>query len=339
MDKGEFETAPLAGWWPGLTFQCERRPSDLFAFGPRWFVSDRFRRLCDGFQVNAEFLPVDIVRPNGAPASDVPYWYLHVLDRIDCVDYAASDYDNIYGDKHDFHIRTRGLRRLVMRPEAIGNRDLFKADRLSGLYVSQKLRDASLGAGLKVPFGQLPGDQTEPMIADVRAQETADVRAQETIVVDAYKEIELGTDVLGEFEDYAAEGVTMLGLTHSSTPYDTVKEVNAFIDRWQAERRDKSINDDPDEVGSTALSLGIVWGNAVCKEFGWQWTCVEHKGNTFYIVASPDRSYACYPTYDVRALLNDPRGDNCAALLFNMMKAGKYPPSQPRRYLSIRFGR
>jgi len=218
-----------------------------------------------------------------------------------------------------------------MRPEVIETRDLFRPDRYPALYVSQKLRDATLGLGLVVGFYELEGTQAEPIIADVRAQET--------IVVDAYKEIELGTDVLGEFENYAAEGVTMLGLTDSSTPYDTVKAVNAFIDRWQAERRDRSINDDPNEVTNAALSLGIAWGNAVCNEFGWQWTCVEHKGNTFYIVASPDRSYACYPTYDVRALLNNPRGDNCAALLFNMMKAGQYPPSQPGRYLAIRFGR
>jgi hypothetical protein len=156
--------------------------------------------------------------------------------------------------------------------------------------------------------------------------------------MDEYKEIELGPEVLGEFEDYAGEGMTMLGLSDTSTPYDTVKAVNAYIDRWQAERRGKSVTDDPKEIVSAALSLGIVWGNAVCKEFGWQWTCVEHKGNTWYIVASPDRSYACYPTYDVRSLLKNLEGDNCAELLFNMMKAGQFPPSQPRRYLSLGFG-
>jgi len=291
-------------------------------------VSDRFRTLCDGFQVNAEFLPVKIVHRGRVPASDLPYWCLHALEQIDCIDYDASDYDT-YGPKEKLVFAR--FRRLVMRPEVIGDRDFFRPYRHSALFVSQKLRDALQSANLVADFGKLQGTQAEPIIADVRAQET--------IAVDAYNEIELGTDVLGEFEDYAAEGVTMLGLTDSSTPYDTVKAVNAFIDRWQAERRDRSINDDPNEVTNTALSLGIVWGNAVCKEFGWQWTCVEHKGNTFYIVASPDRSYACYPTYDVRALLNDPRGDNCAALLFNMMKAGQYPPSQPRRYLAIRFGR
>lgn len=153
-----------------------------------------------------------------------------------------------------------------------------------------------------------------------------------------FKELQLGPDVLGEFEDYAADGATVLQLQNGFTPYEAVKAVNAFIDRWQAHRRGRSVTDDPKEIVSTALSLGIVWGNAVCREFGWQWTCVEHEGNTWYIVASRDRSYACYPTYDVRALLQDPTGDNCAELLFNMMKAGRYPPSEPRRFLSLGFG-
>lgn len=156
--------------------------------------------------------------------------------------------------------------------------------------------------------------------------------------MEEYKELELGPDVLGEFRDYAAEGATMLGLKDGSSPYDAVQAVNAFIDRWQSERRDKAVNDDPQYIVSTALGLGIVWGNAVCEEFGWQWACVEHKGNTWYIVAPPDRSYACYPTYDIRSLLKNPEGDNCAELLFNMMKAGQHPPSQPKRYFALGFG-
>jgi hypothetical protein len=156
--------------------------------------------------------------------------------------------------------------------------------------------------------------------------------------MDEYTELDLGTDVMAEFENYAAEGMATLGLTATSSPYDAVKAVGDFIDRWQSDRRDKSVTDDPKQVISTALSLGIVWGNAVCREFGWTWTCVEHKGSEWYIVAFPDRAYACYPTYDVRSLLNNPQGDNCAELVFNMMKAGQFPRSEPKRYLSLGFG-
>jgi hypothetical protein len=155
LTGGMFGTAPLAGWWPLLTVSCVPPLGDLFEFTSMKAVSERFRRLCDGFQVNAEFLPVNVERRNGAPASNLPYWILHPLERIDCIDYAASDYD-IYGTKDNFSVAR--FRRLVMRPEVIGDRDLFRPDRYTALYVSQKLRDAILGARLTVGFRQLEGD-------------------------------------------------------------------------------------------------------------------------------------------------------------------------------------
>src|SRR5262245_24836536 len=156
LNKDVFGAAPLSGRWRVLTIRClwEQPLPDLFEFSSRAIVSERFRRLCDGFRVNAEFLPMNVLRPDGAPASDQPYWFLHPLERIDCIDYGESVYE-IYGTKDDFTVRR--FSRLVMRPEAIGERDLFRPDRYSALYVSQKLRDAILEARLVVGLYQLEG--------------------------------------------------------------------------------------------------------------------------------------------------------------------------------------
>src|SRR5262245_6650949 len=193
LGNDQYGTDALAGRFPVLTIQCLEKQSlpDFFNSGSKTVVSDRFRSLCDGFRVNAEFLPVNIVRPDGAPASDLPYWFLHPLERIDCIDQDASVYD-IYGEKKDRFVFA-GFKRLVMRPEVIGDRDLFRPQRYPFLYVSQKLRDAIERAGLVVDFDDLEGTRAEPVIADVRAQETdvraqeTDVRVQETIVADVYK--------------------------------------------------------------------------------------------------------------------------------------------------------
>src|SRR5262245_11368243 len=156
LDKDTFGAAPLAGRWRVLTIKClEMQPlPDLFKAGSKTIVSERFRRRCGGFRVNAEFLPVNALRPDGDPASDQPYWCLHPLERIDCIDYNASIYD-IYGSKEDFVVAR--FSRLVMRPEVIGLRDLFRPDRHSALYVSRRLRDAILEAGLSVGFRELEG--------------------------------------------------------------------------------------------------------------------------------------------------------------------------------------
>src|SRR5262245_5917469 len=156
LNKEVFGTAPLSGRWRVLTIRClEEQPlPDLFEWSSRSIVSERFRRLCDGFRVNAEFLPMNVLRPDGKPASDQPCWFLHPLERIDCIDYDASVYE-IYGTKDDFTVRR--FSRLVMRPEAIGDRDLFRPDRYPALYVSEKLRDAILRAKLSVGFRELEG--------------------------------------------------------------------------------------------------------------------------------------------------------------------------------------
>src|SRR5215510_6106510 len=167
LGNDQYGTDALAGRFPVLTIQCLEKQSlpDLFDSGSKTVVSDRFRSLCDGFRVNSEFLPVNIVRPDGAPASEIPYWFLHPLERIDCIDYDASIYDT-YGDKKGDRWVIGRIKRLVMRPEVIGDRDLFRPKRNPSLYVSQKLRDAIERAGLVVGFAQLEG-QTEPIIADV----------------------------------------------------------------------------------------------------------------------------------------------------------------------------
>ncbi|BAU11200.1 hypothetical protein LEP3755_16930 [Leptolyngbya sp. NIES-3755] len=74
------------------------------------------------------------------------------------------------------------------------------------------------------------------------------------------------------------------------------------------------------------------------KEFGWQWVCLEYERQDFFAVVAPDRAYGCLPFNDIYSLLTDPQADNCAILLFNMIKAGNLPPSAANRYQMLGFG-
>src|SRR5262245_17033272 len=66
---------PLAGVLPLLTLECDRkqRMPDLFESGSKAIVSDRFRQICDPFGVAAEFLPINVILPDGEPAKGTPY--------------------------------------------------------------------------------------------------------------------------------------------------------------------------------------------------------------------------------------------------------------------------
>ncbi len=77
-------------------------------------------------------------------------------------------------------------------------------------------------------------------------------------------------------------GRSTFGLSDRSSPAETIKTVGDFIDSWQVERQNGNVVDDPETVTDTALSLATLWGDAVCREFGWHWTCLEYKGQDLY---------------------------------------------------------
>jgi len=116
-------------------------------------VSERFRRLCEGFNTQLEFLPVKIERQPGIAPSTEPFWLIHPLDHVDCIDYENSVFVK-YGAGDDFGIGL--VDKLVFRPEAIGDRAIFRPLHDALVYCSRAFRDAVEKAKLKVAFYPLP---------------------------------------------------------------------------------------------------------------------------------------------------------------------------------------
>ena len=142
----------------------------------------------------------------------------------------------------------------------------------------------------------------------------------------AVQERALSQEELDEFADYTNRAMTNLGLAASKAdPGAIVQAVEDFVERWQAKRRNplkQLLARGPSSV-DVALGLGSVWGNQLVRQFGWQWTCIQQDDQELYAVVSPDRSLAVYPTYFIKACLDDPRVDCTAMLSFNMLEAGK----------------
>lgn len=152
-----------------------------------------------------------------------------------------------------------------------------------------------------------------------------------------YQEKPISPNVQADLEDWIVYGRSNLGLSKQSSPAETVKTVGDFIDSWQEKRRNSNEVDEPKTVSDTVLSLGSLWGDAVCQELGWQWACLEYEGQDFYAVVSPNRALACFPFNNIDTLLQDPESDNGSILLFNMLKAGDVPNTEPHQYLTIGF--
>jgi hypothetical protein len=144
------DPAAVSGRFPILTVECENaKPMpDFFRSGPNAVVSERFREVCSEFQVPAEFLPIQI-NQRGERAPGSPFWIVHLLERLDCIDGERSDFE-AWSVRPESEFRR--LKRLEFREAAIGDRDLFRPKRFSQLFASHRLRHALLRADCLVRF-------------------------------------------------------------------------------------------------------------------------------------------------------------------------------------------
>jgi hypothetical protein len=141
----------LAGQFPLLTIECEHAEPvpDYFRSGPRPIVSDKFRQICERCRAPAEFLPIKVLNPSGQETARSPFWLMHLLERIDCIDYERSIYVSWSARPGS---EFRRIEKLVLHDEAVGDRDLFKPQRFSQPFVSERLRAALLVGDCVVRF-------------------------------------------------------------------------------------------------------------------------------------------------------------------------------------------
>jgi hypothetical protein len=146
---------------------------------------------------------------------------------------------------------------------------------------------------------------------------------------------------LNEFRACATQGLDLLtGKCDSDTPDAIVKALDEYVDAWHAKPTGflgMLFNKKPDVV-QASLALGSIWGDQIVKRFGWEWICLQHDNMDYYCVGSPDRALVVYPTYFVKACLDDPQVDCTAMLAFNMLAAGSIPPFPERSYENLMNG-
>lgn len=116
---------------------------------------------------------------------------------------------------------------------------------------------------------------------------------------------------------------------------DAAERMGAIELEIEAARSNKSLDDD--QLTELAIELGCFAGQLFCWELDWEWRVVEDTkdGKKTEAVCSKNRALAIDPIDWVYSLItNKKRPCNCT-LLFNMIKAGRLPPSRPNAYAWI----
>jgi len=80
--------------FPKITLRVSTRhkPNDFFVMGTLFIASDRLKSIFTECRVNAEYHPVDIVH-HGKPYTEQTFYYVHLLDHVDCLDWKKSRYN------------------------------------------------------------------------------------------------------------------------------------------------------------------------------------------------------------------------------------------------------
>jgi len=106
--------------FPGarIRIDSEEPPVDFFSCGPLFIVSHRMVSVIEKFPASYELFPVN-VEYRGEPYTEARYFFLHILDEIDCLDKSASTYIEKKGYQGDF-------RKLAVDESKIGGKNLFR---------------------------------------------------------------------------------------------------------------------------------------------------------------------------------------------------------------------
>ena len=351
---------PLVRDWPGLelndcTFEYDKKkrpPADYVRVGSSFFVaSDRLRALFESHGVGAEYFPVDVTDPDITVEQN--YWFVHILKG-----YEASDILDQERSKYTYNEKLGAARakNIVIAENKAPSTQLFTLKGLWRVIAHDKLKHAVEAAGITGVYFLDPYDYEEkspPLYGkhvelaiegfknerlDFPAVVSPPGKLQAEDAAAAMKPVNdtlLSKEEREEVEHAVEDGLRLLGMAAEATP-DTLQQ--AICDRVSALRARIPLLSG-DELIDHALTLGCLWGHAVCEQLGWEWTFIAMEEDKpvdgLYAVVPPDRRYAIYPMQSMQKLLSDPTRDQNSLLLYNMLMADDLPASEPNSYRTL----
>lgn len=142
-----------------------------------------------------------------------------------------------------------------------------------------------------------------------------------------------GVEDREQVEYYSTEGLKALGdVTSASEPGEIVKAIGEHVDAQRAQVKDL----DEDDYALFILSMGYLWGDQVCRRYGWHWASVGDGESMGDAVVSADRAFFIYPLQFIKRFVDDIDRPTTTILLFNMLEprvlADQLPHAQPGGY-------
>src|SRR5262245_22757084 len=145
----------------------------------------------------------------------------------------------------------------------------------------------------------------------------------------------LSDETMASIRGCANDALKVLGPKYASAePATVVEAVDKFAYRWQKGKRPST--EVVEDTEQARLIFGSLWGEQLCKRFGWEWAQVNFGDESVaFGVVSPERSLVIYPLDFMLGCMQDPGVDVTVALSFNMLVAGRVPKMKRRSYTNV----
>lgn len=284
-----------APWMPGLALGLSRRAAD---------------RLGEVLLCYGEFLPVD--------CDEGEFVIYHCMNQLD----GALDGDRSEGSRSRDG-RLLSLKKPAFRPAVVRGQDVFTvpAPNPYTLFVSDRFVQLANASGLVgmnfVPvWGEAAAGKS---LADAPTERTK--RRAMTFGPLPQKAAKMIPQAIA-----AAQRAVSVDL--ACTPMaETVQKVQSTIDE-----NDKHAMAD---ASLLAAALGTLWGEVICREFGWEWAWVREGDIESAGIVAPTRSHVVFPQpYFYNLLARRGRGPTSLEL-YNMIKSGTLPMAEPNSCLVL----
>ena len=220
------------------------------------------------------------------------------------------------------------IKKYVFYEDAVKNQYIFRmAEYPATLYATDRFKDLVEAAGLKGFKFETVYPPEEVVPHKPKSSRSANVAQQSGSVIVSYALSDEDYDLI---QGSVTEGLDELGLSGQEAPLDIVKKIDAEVVRLR-----QSTTFTKDEPPEEAAMLGSLWGQQICRAYGWRWGLVYYRAKTIISVIAPEDTHYVAPLQTVWESLVGASPTSNLTLKFNMLAGKNLPPSKPKELMPI----
>jgi hypothetical protein len=249
-----------------------------------------------------------------------PLWAFNVTNVLEgALDLEQSSYKQ-FDTGHLY-----GIKKYVFKEDVVADQYIFRESKINGqLFVTDRFRNIVEDAGLLgFEFEAVYPESAVVPRTPKRAPRPKPSNLTTEAVTSEDRELIQGS---------VSEGLAHLKLTGDEPAKDIIDRIAQDIDAPHT----KALPED--EVAEYAAMLGVLWGEQVCRAYGWQWMHVGVPERMVLSVVAPEQTHYIEALHLIWELVLHKQKASRVILAFNMLRPDSLVQTQQEQGALMRVG-